>query len=430
MRGLLHAIAMVAMLISAEAALAQGSTGAAVSGGATNVGVGEGTILRMPRDITQVFIADQAVADVQIVSPRVVYVYGRRIGQTSLHAVDGSSGVVAQFQVRVERSAAAARNALPTRRSGVDMEFVGDRLMTQGRVGSVGEAMEVEATARAYSPEGQVPLDRTRLGGSQHVALRVRFAEVSRNDLERLGVNWQALLNPGNFAFRVVTGGFMQGFNPAEAFGSIGGGFNDGSNSVDLLVDALRREGVLSLLAEPTLTAFSGERARFLAGGEVPIPVPVREGIVGIEYKRFGVMLDFTPTILPEGRIGLRVRPEVSEMVDTGSLTIQGYRVPSFTTRFAETTVELGSGQTLAIAGLFQRRMSDNTDRLPGIGSLPILGALFRSTRFQRSETELVILITPILSQAVRDPTAIPTPIAPARAALRREQGLVGFVVD
>jgi pilus assembly protein CpaC len=194
---------------------------------ATQVAVGEGRILRMPRDVTQVFVADQAVADVQVVSPRVVYVYGRRIGQTTVHAVDNADGVVATYVVRVERSAAAPQAAVPTRRTGVTMEFVGDRLMMQGPVRDVSEALEVEATGRAYSSPGTRPLDRTRLGGSQQVMLRVRFAETSRNDLERLGINWSVVANPGNFVVSLLTGGLLRGFDPNEQFGLLGAGFRD-----------------------------------------------------------------------------------------------------------------------------------------------------------------------------------------------------------
>lgn len=397
---------------------------------ATQVAVGEGRILRMPADVTQVFVADQAVADVQVVSPRVVYVYGRRIGQTTVHAVDNADGVVATYVVRVERSAAAPRAAVPTRRTGVNMEFVGDRLMVEGPVRDVSEAMEVEATARAFSPAGTRPLDRTRLGGSQQVMLRVRFAETSRNDLERLGINWSVVANPGNFVVSLLTGGLLRGFNTDETFGLLGGGFRDPRGSADLLVDALRREGVLTLLAEPTLTAFTGEQARFLAGGEVPVPIPVREGIIGIQYKRFGVQLDFMPIILPGNRIALRVRPEVSEVVPNSGLQIAGFSVPAFSTRFADTTVELASGQTMAIAGLFQRRLSDQLERVPALGDVPVLGALFRSTRYARAETELVILITPYLAEPVRDGRNLPLPTDRRSGAPRTERGLVGFVVD
>lgn len=420
-------------------------------GGAMSVAVGEGRLIRFNRDVTQVLVADQAVADVQVVSARVVYLYGRRIGQTTLHAVDGTDNVVASAVVRVDRSAEAARAAVPTQRTAVQMEFVGERLMVQGAVRDVGEAMEVEATARAYSPQGQRPLDRTRLAGSQQVALRVRFAEVSRTDLNRIGVNWNVVGSIGTFAFSFLSGAGLaaraaglassvSALNPAETFSTLGGGASSRRISGDALIDALQREGVVSILAEPTLTAISGQTARFLAGGEVPIPVPQREQVITVQYKRFGVGLEFTPTVLPGDRIGLRVAPEVSEVAGTNTLNINGYVVPSFITRQAETSVEIGSGQTLAIAGLFQRRLSDNLDSVPLAGDLPILGALFRSSRFQRSETELLILITPYIVDPVRGAAPVATPLerappaslAPIRAAAGPVpgRGLGGFLVD
>jgi pilus assembly protein CpaC len=425
--------AVLAALLVLPAA-AQDAPRPRVEGGAsasvTPLNVGEGRILRMPREVSQVLVADQAVADVQIVTPRVVYVYGRGVGQTTLHAVDARDGVVASVTLRVGRSAAAAQSDLPRRASGVTMDFVGDRLAVGGTVRDVGEALEVEAGARSYSPPGIAPLDRTRLAGSQQVSLRVRFAEVSRTDLERLGINWSVVANPGNFAFQLFTGGFLRGFDTSETFGLLGGGFRDRRTAADALIDALRREGVLTLLAEPTLTTYTGEPARFLAGGEVPIPIPVREGVIGIQYKRFGVQLDFLPVVLPGERIGLRVRPEVSEVAQGSGITIQGTSVPAFTTRFAESTVELASGQTLAIAGLFQRRTADTLDRVPLAGDVPVLGALFRSSRFQRAETELVILITPFIVEPVANPRAIATPIEAATTAVRAERGIAGFVVD
>ncbi|WP_458097137.1 type II and III secretion system protein family protein [Roseomonas sp. WA12] len=420
-------------------------------GSTVNVSVGEGRLIRFPRDVSQVLVADQAVADVQIVSPRVVFLYGRRIGQTTLHAVDGQDGVVASSTVRVDRSAGAAQAAVPTQRSAVQMEFVGERLMVQGPVRDLGEAMEVEATGRAYSPPGTRPLDRTRLAGSQQVALRVRFAEVSRNDLNRLGVNWNVVGSIGSFAFSFLSGAGVAaralgatssfaGLNPGETFAAIGGGVSTRRISADALLDALQREGVVTLLAEPTLTAISGRSASFLAGGEVPIPVPQRDQVVTVEYKRFGVGLEFTPTVLPGDRIGLRVAPEVSEIAGTNTLQINGYVVPSFITRRADTTVEMASGQTLAIAGLFQRRLADNLDSVPLIGELPVLGALFRSSRFQRSETELLILITPYIVDPARGTNPVPTPVdrdpAPASVPIRAAagpvagRGLGGFMVD
>lgn len=189
---------------------------------------------------------------------------------------------------------------------------------------------------------------------------------------------------------------------------------------------------MLSLLAEPNLTTLSDETASFLAGGEVPIPVPQAYNVTTIDYKTYGVALSFTPVLLPDGRIAMTVKPEVSEISNTQTLTINNYQVPSFITRRAEANVEMASGQTMAIAGLFQRRLQDDVDRLPGLGDLPVLGALFRSTRFQRDETELVILITPYLSQPTQSPDIpLPTDDAAAlRVFPRSDVGAAGVSAD
>jgi len=197
------------------------------------------------------------------------------------------------------------------------------------------------------------------------------------------------------------------------------------------MLDALQANGILQILAEPNITAMTGQTASFLAGGEVAIPVPVNRDLVGIEYKSFGVSLLFNPTLLPNGRIALQVRPEVSSVVSGGTVDFGNFHVPSFSVRRADTRVEVGSGQTFAIAGLFQRESSQDIEKLPLLGALPILGNLFRSKRFQRNETELVILITPYLVEPVRSRTlATPLDAQPATAAAAgaRSGGAVGFL--
>jgi pilus assembly protein CpaC len=290
-----------------------------------------------------------------------------------------------------------------------------NRVVPRGRVGSVEQARDADAAAREASPPGSAPANRTTFAGSNQIMLRVRFAEVARNDLFRLGVNWNNFLSSGNFLFGFATGGFLPGAigTAGESFGQGRARFSDGSSVAEGLIDALRREGIVTVLAEPNLTAVSGETASFLAGGELPIPVPQADRIVTVQFKPFGVSLAFTPTLLPGNRIGLRVRPEVSTLAPSGGTLANGFFVPALTVRRAETTVELASGQTMAIAGLFQRNLSDGLDAIPGLGDMPILGKLFRSQRYQRDETELVIMITPILVQPVSDPRLLRTPLDP-----------------
>jgi pilus assembly protein CpaC len=247
----------------------------------------------------------------------------------------------------------------------------------------------------------------------------VRVAEVSREVLKTLGFNWDAVLGFGQFAVGLFTGspvltagtsflsGAAQGteFNNRNAgTNSILGSFRNRNVDVNGLIDALNSEGLISILAEPNLTAVSGERATFLAGGEFPVPVPDSDGRVTIDFKQFGVSLGFMPVITGENHISLKVAPEVSQLSNTGAVNLQGFQVPALSTRRASTTVELGSGQSFVIAGLLQNNLTHDLSKLPGLGEVPVLGPLFRSDRFRRNETELVIIVTPYIVRPVSTP--------------------------
>lgn len=412
--------------------------------GVMPLGVGEGRLLRLDRDAANILIADPSVADVQAVSPRTVFVFGRKPGQTTLSATDAGSGTAAQLVLRVTRTAAAAQAALPPGSGTASLGFEGDRIVVRGPVGDLGQALDANATARAYNPSGLPPLDRTRLAGAQQVTLRVRIAEASRSTLSQLGVNLNVLANPGSFAFRLVTGSFvggaaagvgslstsLSGFGNGSTFGQAGAGVTTGRVNANALLNALQSEGLVTTLAEPNLTTISGETARFNAGGEVPIPVPQSFGVTTIQYKRYGVQLAFTPVLLPGGRIALRVQPEVSEISFANSISVNGTSVPSFVSRSAETNVEMASGQTLAIAGLFQRSEQTSLARFPFLGDIPVLGALFRSRSYQRDETELIILVTPYLSAPVSNSGAFPLPTDRVVPLPSGPLAGGGFVVD
>jgi len=305
--------------------------------------------------------------------------------------------------------------------------------VVRGPVADLGEALETQSTAQAFNPGKLPPLDRTQLAGAQEVTLRVRIAEVSRTTITQLGLNLSVLANPGSFVINLLTGSFLgggaasslttslTGTGSTTNFAQAGVGVTGPRVNANALLNALQNEGLLTTLAEPNLTTLSGETAHFHAGGEVPIPVPQSFGVTTIEYKPYGVELSFTPTILPGERIAMRVHPSVSEISSANSVSISGTTVPSFIERDAEANVEMASGQTLAIAGLFQRNEQNNINKFPFLGDVPVLGALFRSTAYQRDETELVILVTPYLTQPVSNPAAfaLPTdqpPAAPAPA--------------
>lgn len=413
--------------------------------GFVSLNVSEGRVLQLDQNVTNVLIGDHSIADVQVLSPREIYLYGRKPGATTLSATSADNGVAAQMVLRVQRSGAAAQAAMPPG-SAVAVGFQGNRLVVRGPVANLGQALETQSAAQAFNPGGPPPLDRTQLAGAQQVTLRVRIAEVSRTTINQLGLNLNVLANPGSFAVSLVTGSFLgqtagsalstaisgsTGSSSSNSFGQTNVGVTGARVNANALLNALQSEGLLTVLAEPNLTTLSGETAHFHAGGEVPIPVPQSFGVTTIEYKSFGVELGFTPTILPGDRIAMRVHPSVSELSTANAVTISGVSVPSFIERDAEANVEMASGQTMALAGLFQRNEQNNISKFPFLGDVPVLGALFRSTSFQRDETELVILVTPYLTQPVSNPAAfaMPTDRAPS-AVVVAPQVPAGFVAN
>jgi pilus assembly protein CpaC len=353
-----------------------------------DLAVGEGRIFRFDGPVESVFIADSAVADVRVVSADVVYVYGKKSGMTNLIVTSVEQRVRAMVQLRVATNPQPANDAKRRLQpmSTVDISILGERAAATGRTRRIEEAVDTENVGEIYSPPGQPPINNTTIDGSQQINIRVRFAEVSRNELQALGFSWKIFAGAGSLGFG----------NKVD---------------IDVIIEALRRNGVLTILAEPNLTAVTGQTASFLAGGEIPVPIAQPGGVMQVQYKPFGVSLEFMPTIIRTNRIALHVRPEVSALAPTSGVKINGVDLPSFTVRRADTTVEVASGQTFAIAGLFQRQLSQDLDKLPLVAEVPVLGAIFTSERFRRNETELVILITPYLVKPTQNPTTLATPL-------------------
>lgn len=373
------------------------------------VEVGKGRLLHMERPVASVFVADPAVADVEVRSPRLIYLYGKAAGETSFFAVDAADQPVDGFTVQVRYDEhmlrAAFAQGLPGRDIGIAM--VNDTLVLSGRLETAAEAEDAIEIARRFVP-GQDRariLNRLAVDAPTQVNLRVRIVEVSRDVVRQLGFNWDMLGRFGDVTVGLATGNpvtdqgaFLGRNNNTDSlFGAVRGG----RLSINGLIDALDERGLAQILAEPNLTALSGVPASFLAGGEYPIPVPQDNGVITIDYKRFGVSLAFVATITDGGRINLVVKPEVSQLTTSGALTMNGTTVPALTTRRVETTVDLASGQSFAIAGLLQTDMRRELRKFPGLGDLPVLGELFRSRRFTRNETELVVIVTPFLVRPV-----------------------------
>nr|WP_300311867.1 type II and III secretion system protein family protein [Halomonas sp.] len=380
----------------------------AQSESALSLETGQGRILRFGQDVASVFVANPEVADVQVVSPGVVYVFGKRHGDTNLIALSSDEQTQASMRLMVSDGDQGANRALHSadNNSQIRLSMAGNQLIAEGQSQDIEGAMATQSTLESHTPENGGMLNNTTYDGATQINLRVRFAEVAREELLQYGVSWSALINNGSFSLGVFPGSMAN-----ASFGTIGSGMD----SVDGLLQALQENNLLQILAEPNITAKTGETASFLAGGEIPIPVPAGNELVGIEYKQFGVSLMFTPVLLPNGRISLEVRPEVSSLTNEG-IEIAGTSVPGLQVRRADTIVEVGSGQTFAIAGLFQRNASNDIERIPVLGDMPILGNLFRSRRFQRDETELVILITPYVVTPVEG-RSYRTPLDQARVS-------------
>jgi pilus assembly protein CpaC len=368
---------------------------------------GEGRVLRFAAPVESLLVADPEVADVRVVSQGVAYVYGKSSGSTNLIALGSGQQVRGSVSLQVSPALKGAGTA------GVSSSLAGRSPLALGNVDNVEQATRLASALSSQSTPDVPATNLATYAGSPQVNIRVRFAEVSRQKLLSYGVNWSALVNTGNFSFGLITGGPLSQGAAAGATNLISGGFASSNANVDVLLDALQSNGILEILAEPNITAMTGQTASFLAGGEIPVPVPVNRDLVGIEYKPYGVSLTFTPTLLPGRRIALQVRPEVSTLASNSTVEIVGVTVPTFQVRRADTSVEVGSGQTFAIAGLFQRNNSQDVDKLPLLGDMPVLGNLFRSKRFQQNETELVILITPYLVQPTSE-RDLATPLDPA----------------
>lgn len=368
---------------------------------------GSGRLVQLSRDAASVFIGNPAVADVQAVSGRSLYLSGIGPGETNIIALDFDDGLIAQYRVRVVADNAEAASIIRDRAPGgnVGVRSAGNVAIVYGNARSMDEALAAEDARAALRASGRTAVNRTELQGGVQVSLRVRFVEASRSDLSQLGFDLSAL-GTGDAAVRLLTGSGGATDFMAGARGLTGGGLALGASGtagdvdIDAVLTALERRGIVQILSEPTLTTTSGRRANFRAGGEFAFPVPQGEGVVTAQYRSFGVSIEFLPTVLPNGRIALDVAPEVSFIDPDVGVSVDGFQAPSLSVRSVETTVEVGSGQTFAIAGLYEQFAADTSSSLPGLSGNQVLGPLFGARSARRDERELVIFITPFLAEA------------------------------
>jgi len=371
--------------------------------------VGKSKVLDLPVAIKRASLANPEVADTVVLSPTQIYLTGKTTGVTNVTLWNESGKMMGMYDVviapDVTRLKENLHKTLPEE-NGIMVTSDHDHITLSGTASNTNNLNRALSMAEAYAPKKIV--NAMQVGGVQQVMLEVRVAEMNRELIKRLGVNFTGIGNDffglsvlanltsiaslahpaGQMA--TVTNGITQAIQGAF-------GFNTGSISWTGFVDALKEENALKVLAKPTLMALSGQEAAFLAGGEFPIPVPQAFGLVTIQFKKFGVGLVFTPNVLDRKHISLNVAPEVSELDFTNALRTQGFVVPAITTRRAATTIELADGQSFAIGGLLRDNVRESVKKVPFLGEVPILGALFRSSSFQKSETELVIIVTPHL---------------------------------
>ena len=400
------------------------------------VEVSKSKLIKVPYHATTVSIADPAIADVQVPDASQLVILGKKPGTTQAIAFSGKDKA-ATYLVHVVRAVSDIENTLKEVVPGADISVISTPggIIVNGRVATPLDAHKLKLAADQYIDTKDQDAFNVTVGGHVQVNLRVRVAEVSRSAEKQFGFNWDALFNDGTISIGLLTGRapvsswahFVRDTSPS-ALDSLGFGYknNGGTVNVSALLDALQDQGLVSILAEPNLTTISGEPANFLAGGEIPVPVSQGFQEVTIEWKRFGVSIDFTPVVLSPNRISIKVRPEVSELSSTGAVTIGNITIPSLAVRRADTTVELGSGQSFAIAGLFQNNVSNDVKQFPWLSDTPILGSLFRSTSFQRHESELVIVVTPYIVKPTDTEDALHLPTEGVVYASDVEQLLLG----
>jgi pilus assembly protein CpaC len=365
------------------------------------LGIGKSVAIDLPADIKDVLVADPKIANAVIRSSRRVYMIGVTIGQTNIFFFDADGKQIAGFDIAVTRDLNGVRAALKQTmpEANIRIEGVGDGVMLSGSASSAAESQQAFDLAARLVGDANKVVNGITVRGRDQVMLKVTVAEVQRDVIKQLGID---LSGTFNYGAAVVN------FNTVNPFSATGQALSPGSvagtwKNITATLRAMERAGVIRTLAEPNLTAISGETANFLVGGQFPYPTPPQSAgaAPGFEFKNFGVSLKFTPVVLSEGRISLKVMTEVSELSAEGGVTVLGTTVPSLKVRRAETTLEIPSGGSLAMAGMIQEQTKQTINGTPGLMQLPILGTLFKSRDYVNHQTELMVIVTPYVVRAV-----------------------------
>ncbi len=402
--------ASLPVAVVADASLEAESTPTAL-----RIPVSHSRLFRLDTPVASVFVANPEIANVQLVSSNVLFVVGKAVGRTSVAALDADSKLIGEWTIStvidVEPTRAALKGVAALKH--VTVRQLNRGVELSGTVVSIAEAdLALRLTTSALPDE--IPIEnRITVSGTQQVNLEVQIAEVQRSVSETLGFNWEVLPNiggGGSLGFRVgrfffdetvgfIAGAGLAGQQSAAVFGSTGG-----PTTVRGLIDALATAGLATVLARPNVTAVSGETASFFSGGEYPLPAGFEDGAIIFEYKKYGVLLDFVPTIVDSGRIVLTVRPEVSQRSDTDSLTVVGIDIPVINVRRAETTVEVGNGESIVIAGLYRDQSEAVEAGVPFLKDIPLINLLFGTQTVRSNATELIVVVTARLTDAAPMP--------------------------
>ena len=394
------------------------------------------------------------IADVLAVSDRVIYIQAKKVGTTNIAAFDRNKKLLAilDIDVTLDTDAIADQIKASTQSRGIRVTSTNGQVVLSGVASDATVAERAVSIAKAANPNLTV-INAMTIAAAQQVMLKVRFLEASRDAERNLGLNWFVANGSGTRGFNTGLGVPTQvGQSPVptpgglplfQTLGTFAGGttnapfgvalaslVNNSNAKVDLLISALETKGLVRRLAEPDLVALSGDTASFLAGGEIPVPVVQPSSgstpLITVEYKPFGVQLTFSPTVLSGGIINLRLAPSVSELDFTNAVTVSGFLIPALTKREARTTIELRDGQSFAIAGLLQTEGQRNISQVPWVGSVPVLGSLFRSTAYQQHETDLVVIVTPHLVEPAAPGQKLASPLEPNMASSDLDLFLMG----
>lgn len=421
------------------------------------LGLNKAAVVELPVSARDVLVSDPEIVDAVVRTPKRIYLIGLKVGQTNAFFFNEKGQQIVNLEIRVERDLAGLRDTLhqyfPDAR--IEVQAMNDHVVLSGAVANAAQADKARDLAARYVGKTDQVLNMLTIEGKEQVMLKVTVAEMQRSVIKQLGVDLSAAGALGNFALNLATGNPFS--IPSQALGGAAVGAAGTAFGGDLTLasslKALEEDGLVRTLAEPTLTAISGEGAKFLAGGEFPVPTSKdKDGNITVTYKPFGVGLAFTPTVLSEGRISLKMSTEVSELTTNGQYTSNGFTIPALKVRRAETTLEMPSGGSLVMAGLLSDSTKQSIDGVPGVKDVPVLGQLFRSRDYQKNETELVIIVTPYIVDPVsRKELALPTDgfvpasdmdtilmgrlnatygVKGAAPTDKKLEGPVGFVVD